>query len=198
MITSKADLVDLKWSMSALLLGLALSGGIISFSNTYQEQSLKDRQAAQKQLIDARTQLGAAQNDQENMASYALEYNALLAQQVIGNEQRLDWIEGLEKLRQQGLVLDFQYAIAPQQAYAPNPPLEAGNFQLNRSAMTMQIDLLHEEQLLHLFSAIHTQMKGWFMLDGCTLSRTGTGDETTPLKAECSGGWFTMKNRNAP
>jgi len=198
MILSKADLIDLKWSMSAFLLGLALSGGIISFSNSYQEQSLKDRQAAQKQLIDARTQLGAAQDDQENMASYALEYNALLAQQAIGNEQRLDWIEGLEKLRQQGQVLDFQYAIAPQQGYAPNPPLEAGNFQLNRSAMTMQIDLLHEEQLLHLFSAIHTQMKGWLMLDGCTLSRTGESDVTTPLKAECTGGWFTMKNKSAP
>lgn len=198
MIISKADLIDLKWSMSAFLLSLVLGGGIISFSNNYQEQTLKDRQAAQKQLVDARTQLGAVQDDQENMASYALEYNALLAQEVIGNEQRLDWIEGLEKLRQQGQVLDFKYAIAPQQGYAPIPPLEAGNFQLNRSAMTMQIDLLHEEQLLHLHAAIHTEMKGWFMLDGCTLSRTGTGDETAPLKAECSGGWFTMKNRNAP
>ena len=198
MILSKADLVDLKWSMSAFLLGLALSGGIISFSSSYQEQSLKDRQAAQKQLVDARTQLGGAQDDQENMASYALEYNALQAQEVIGNEQRLDWIEGLERLRTQGQVLDFQYAIAPQQPYAPNPPLEAGNFQLNRSPMTMQIDMLHEEQLLHLHTAIHTQMKGWFVLDGCTISRTDTGEETAPLKAECSGGWFTMKNRNAP
>ena len=198
MIISKADLIDLKWGIGAFLLSLVLGGGIIAVSDRYQEQSLKERQTAQKQLAEARTQLSAAQNDQENMASYALEYNALLAQEVIGDEHRLDWIEGLEKLRLQGHVLDFKYAIAPQQSYAPNPPLEAGNLQLNRSGMTMQLDLLHEEQLLHLLVAMHSQMKGWFMLDGCTLSRTGDNDETAPLTAECSGGWFTMKHRDAP
>jgi len=198
MIISKADLIYLKWGIGAFLLSLALGGGIIAISNKYQETSRTDRQIAQKQLAEARTQLSAAQNDQENMASYALEYNALLAQQVIGDEHRLDWIEGLEKLRLQGHVLDFKYAVAPQQSYVPNPPLDAGNFQLNRSGMTMQMDLLHEEQLLRLLTAMRTQMQGWFMIDGCSLSRTGDNDEASPLKAECTGGWLTMKNRNAP
>ena len=132
------------------------------------------------------------------MSAYALEYNSLLAQKVIGNEQRLDWIEGLEKLRQQGVVLDFKYTIAPQQGYTPDPPVDAGNFQLSRSSMTLQIDLLHEEQLLHFFSNMHDQINGWFMLDGCSISRTGPPEELAPLKAECTGGWFTMKNKNTP
>ncbi|HLY97009.1 MAG TPA: hypothetical protein VKO66_07310, partial [Sideroxyarcus sp.] len=178
--------------------GLALSGGLISLSNSYLEQSLKDREAAQKRLTEARTQLSAAENDQENMTDYALEYNALVAQKVIGNEQRLDWMEGLEKLREQGSVLDFKYAIAPQQSYAPDPPVDTGNFQLNRSGMTLQIDLLHEEQLLHLVGDMRKELNGWFMLDGCSLSRTGAADELAPLKAECTGGWLTMKNKNAP
>ena len=195
---SKTDLAILKWSLGAFALSLALAGGLISLSGAYIAQSMKDRQAAQKQLTDARTQLLAAQSDQENMSSYAMEYNALLAQKVIGNEQRLDWIEGLEKLRQQGSVLDFKYTIAPQQSYAPKPPLDAGNFQLSRSSMTLQIDLLHEEQLLHLVEDMQKQMSGWFMLDGCTISRTAAIDVIAPLKAECTGGWFTMKSKNAP
>lgn len=195
---SKTDLPELKWSLLAFLLSLALAGALISASEGYLAKSLKDREAAQKQLTDARTQLLAAQSDQENMSSYAMEYNALLAQKVIGNEQRLDWIEGLEKLRQQGTVLDLKYTISPQQAFAPKPPLDSGNFQLSRSSMTLHIDLQHEEQLLHLLNNIQQQISGWFMLDGCALSRSGTADELTPLKAECTGGWFTMKNKNAP
>lgn len=198
MILSTADLLDLKWSLGAFLLSLALSASLVSFSEKYQERSLKDRQIAQQQLTEARAQLGAAQNDQENMAAYALEYNALAEQKVIGNEQRLDWIEGLEKLRQQGSVLDLKYSIAPQQGYTPNPALDAGNFQLSRSSMTLQMDLLHEEQLLRLLNAMHTQMKGWFMLDGCTLSRADANNAASLLKAECTGGWLTMKARNAP
>ena len=195
---SKSDLPELKWSLGAVVLSIILASILISASEEYLARSLKGREAAQKQLTEARTQLIAAQNDQENMSSYALEYNALLAQKVIGNEQRLDWLEGLEKLRQQGSVLDFKYNIAPQQSYAPNPPLDVGNLQLSRSSMTMQIDLLHEEQLLHLFSNLHNQINGWFLLDGCTLTRTGPSDELTPLKADCTGGWFTMKNKGAP
>ena len=198
MIFSKDDLPELKWSLGALALSIALAVTLISASEKYLELSLKEREAAQKQLNDARTQLLAAQSDQANMSAYALEYNALLAQRVIGSEQRLDWIEGLEKLRQQGSVLDFKYTISPQQGYKPNPPLDAGNFQLSRSGMTLQIDLLHEEQLLHFFSSLHDQISGWFMLDSCSISRTGTVDELAPLKAECTGGWFTMKNKNTP
>ncbi len=196
-LLSKADLSDLKWSLGAFLLSLVVGGSLLSFSDNYQERSLKDRQAAQRQLSEARAQLSAAQDDQENMAAYALEYNALLAQKVVGEEKRLDWIEGLERLRQQGSVLDFKYAIAPQQSYTPNPPVDAGNFELNRSGMTMQIDLLHEEQLMHLLAAMRSQMKGWFMLDSCSISRTDTANETSLLTAECSGGWFTMKSRGA-
>jgi hypothetical protein len=195
---SIADLPILKWSLGVFALSIALSGGIISLSNTYLAHSLKDSQAAQQRLFDARAQLVAAQNDAENMSAYAYEYNSLQAQKVIGDEQRLDWMEGLEKLRQQGSVLDFKYTIAPQQGYTPNPPLDAGNFKLSRSSMTLQIDLLHEEQLLHLFSDMRSKLNGWFMLDGCTISRTNPAQELAPLKADCTGGWFTMKNKSTP
>lgn len=194
---SKDDLIELKWSLGAFVLSIALAGSAYSLSEIYLAQSLKDRQEAQNQLTDARTHLEAAQNDQQNMATYALEYNALMTQKVIGDEQRLDWMEGLEKLRQQGRVTDFKYTISPQQGYVPNPPLDAGNFQLSRSNMTLQIDLLHEEQLMHFFADMQKQLKGWFILDGCSLSQASEGGLST-LKAECKGGWFTMKNRNAP
>jgi len=197
MTFSKDDLPILKWSLGAFMLSIALSAGVISLSNTYLEHSLKDRQAAQQRLFDSRAQLLAAQNDEENMSTYAFEYNSLLAQKVIGDEQRLDWMEGLEKLRQQGVVLDFKYTIAPQQNFVPAPAVDAGNFRLSRSSMTLQIDLLHEEQLLHLFGDMRGKLNGWFMLDGCSISRTGTTQELAPLKAECTGGWFTMKNKNA-
>jgi hypothetical protein len=107
-------------------------------------------------------------------------------------------MEGLEKLRQKGSVLDFKYTIAPQQAYTPNPPVDAGNFQLSRSSMTLQIEMLHEEQLLNLFADMRKELNGWFMLDGCIITRTGTLDDVAPLKADCTGGWFTMKTKGAP
>lgn len=196
---SVADIPEIKWSLLAFGASLVVAAGLIELSAGYQHQAKQDRQTAQNQLNEARNQLIAAQSDQENMATYQREFLALDAQRVIGDEQRLDWMEGLEKIRQQGYVLDFKYGIAPQQAYVPNPPLDTGNLALNISPMTLQIDLLHEEQLLHLFAALNTQIKGWFMLERCSLTPTGAqGDNPGTLKAECAGGWLTMKDRNAP
>ena len=196
---SVSDIAEIKWSLGAFVLSMAVVAGLSNFSEVYRHGALQAKQSAQEQLNKARESFATAQNDFENMATYKLEYEALENQKVIGNEQRLDWIEGLEKIRKQGVVLDFKYSIGPQQSYAPNPPLDAGNFALNLSPMTLQIDLLHEEQLDYLFSTMANQMQGWFILDRCSLS-TGASPtgEIASLKADCTGGWLSMKNRNAP
>ena len=106
----------------------------------------------------------------------------------------------MEKLRRQNLVTDFRYSIAPQRIYAPQPPISSGNFDIHFSGMKLQFDLLHEAQLVNFFAALRSQIKGRYQLEGCALQRVG--DANTPasisahLKAECSGGWITLKNRN--
>lgn len=184
-----------------------ISAIVLYSSGKYAESTQKDRHSAQTMLNDARNHLITARQDQENMAIYAGEYGALIEQKIIGDDQRLDWIEGLEKIRQKNLVTDFRYNIAPQKIYAPQPPINSGNFDIHYSEMKLQFDLLHEMQLLNFFDTLRTDVKGWYQLEGCTLQRTststGTGNKdeqttATRLKAECSGGWITLKNRNAP
>ncbi len=198
MSLSAADIPEIKWSLGAFVVSLIIATALFYFSDNALNQARKTRQAAQQQLNEVKNQLDSAQSDAENMASYQLEYQALTAQKTIGNEQRLDWIEGLEQLRQKQIVLDFKYTIAPQQGYTPNPPLDAGNFTLNVSPMTLQIDLLHEQQLLNLLDAIHTNMPGWFLLEQCSIEGANNAEPGATLKAQCAGGWLTMKSRSAP
>jgi hypothetical protein len=84
-------------------------------------------------------QTDAARDDRDNLSIYAAEYEAWVKHKVIGDEQRLDLIEGLEALRKQEHVLDFKYTIAPQTAYTPVPALASGNFDLRQSAMSLQM-----------------------------------------------------------
>lgn len=203
---SKSDLPHLKWSFLAFVLSLIISGCVIWLSSEYVDHSLKQRQLAQKQLSDARKQLSDAQSDLENMSIYSREYATLVEYKVIGGEQRLDWIEGLAKLRQSQQVVDFKYTIAPQQPYTPNPALDTGSFELKFSGLSLRIDLLHEMQLIKFFDALRTNIKGWFIIDHCTLERStssNVADVSAPqggspqLKAECTGGWITMKKKGS-
>ena len=198
---SGSDFALMRWSILAIFAASLVSVVILYGSGDYAEKARKEQRSAQDILNDARNRLATAHQDQENMDIYASEYSLLIEDKVIGDDQRLDWMEGLEKIRRQNLVTDFRYTIAPQKIYTPQPPVESGNFDVRYSEMKLQLDLLHEGQLPDFFNALHNQVKGWYQLEGCTLQRTAPGDgaaAATYIKAECSGGWITLKNRNAP
>ncbi len=207
MTISKSDFPHIKWSLLAFLFALCVGGASIIVSKDFNVRSQRYQHAAAGQLSQARSQLAAAKQDIENMKAYTLEYGDLLKRNIIGNGQRLDWVEGMDNLRKQSLVLDFKYTIAPQRPYMLLPPLDSGKFQLNISDMNLQFELLHEEQLTAFFDALRTGIKGWFILDHCLLERSsaGPGNDNklrTPgaaprLKAECTGGVLTLDNREA-
>lgn len=200
---SKTDLPILRWSILALAASVLISAAILYISSTYIGNSQKELRSARNMRNDARTRLAAAHEDSDNMSIYSSEYGALIKRKIIGDDQRLDWIEGMEKLRQMNLVWDFRYNISPQKIYAPKPPINSGNFNIQYSEMELQFDLLHEAQLADFFTALPKNAHGWYQLEGCALKRSATAEEYAAmpsgaqLDAKCSGGWITLKNRNA-
>jgi hypothetical protein len=195
---SRTDFPLMRWSLAAICASALLSSVMLYGSSQYSNQKQLNLNTAQRKLNDARSRLAAAHQDQENLSVYSAEYGVLEEQNIIGDDHRLDWIEGLEKLRRQNLTVDFRYNIVPQKNYAPQPAIDSGNFNIHYSEMKLHFDLLHEVQLLHFFDALRSQIKGWYQLEGCTLQRNDAAEDATHIKAECSGGWITLKNRNAP
>jgi hypothetical protein len=200
----KADLPHFQWGLLALLLALGVGVTVVMLAQSYFERAQKFQNSASKRLSDARTNLSAAQEDRLNMANYTQEYAAMLQRNIIGNENRLDWIDGLEAIRNQNLVLGFKYTIEPQKPYKPPVAVNSGNFSMNQSSMLLTFDLLHEGQLANFFRALRNNIKGQFLLDGCSIERVSStsGLDTAALApqltATCRGEWLTLKNRNTP
>ena len=203
MIFSKSDFPHIMWSVLIFLAVLGLGSAAIIASENSLSQAQTKQQDLHRQLNEARKQLATAEEDRDNMKTYTLEYGTLLDRHIFGSDKRLDWIEGLNDIRRQKRVLDFKYAIAPQKIFTPVPALDTGNYDLYLSTMTLQFNLLHEGQLINFFDAMHTNINGWFMMDHCNLERGSLAADPadfssyTQLKADCSGGWLTLKNRNA-
>lgn len=194
---TKSDFPLMRLSLGAISASILLSGVILYGSGIYADKNNRSLLNAQRQLNDARKRLSDAHNDLDNLAVYSAEYGVLEKQDIIGDDHRLDWIEGLEKLRQQNRVIDFRYNIAPQKSYAPQPAIDSGNFNIHYSEMKLQFDLLHEGQLLNFFDALRSQLKGHYQIASCALHRSDAEtDIAAHIKAECNGGWITLKNRN--
>jgi hypothetical protein len=198
---TESDFRLMRWSLAAICASLALSGVILYSTNKYADSTSQSLRAAQNKVIDAQNRLTMARQDLENLSDYSQEYYALERNKIIGDDHRLDWMDALEKLRDQNLVIDFRYNIAPQRTYAPQPAIDSGNFDIHYSETKLQFELLHEDQLLKFFDALRSQSNGWYQLEGCSMQRTSMNEETAAaagpnIKAECIGGWITLKNRN--
>ena len=135
---SRKDWPHIRMGGSAFLLSLGLGGAFILLSENYLTDAHITQRSSQQQLNEARKQLTGAREDRDNMDAYTTEYSVLLNHNILSTNQRLDWLEGLDKLKQQNHVLDFKYTISPQQNFAPNPPWDNGNFDLKQSAMTVK------------------------------------------------------------
>lgn len=196
MTFSQSDLPYIKWSLTTFLLVFAIGVSAVFTGQKWADNAHKAKQAAQQKVSDARNKLNAARDDLQNMSTYTKEFSAIQRLGIIGDEQRLTLIEDLDNLRNRNRVLDFKYGISPQQPYKPVPALDSGNYDLKFSPMKLQLDLLHEGQFINFFDSLRRDVHGWFILDKCTLERS-TGSFAN-LKAECEGGWLTMKNRNGP
>lgn len=200
---SNADFQLIRWNIFAVSAAAILSTLIVYGSQEYSDHAQKDFRSAQNQLSNARNRLNSAKQDQEFLAAFSRDYQGLVEGKIIGDEQRLDWMEGLDRLRQQNLVIDFSYSIAPQVLYTPQPAFASGNLNINYSKMKLQFHLLHEGQLLNFFKAMRSQIKGKYQLESCAMQRIANPGEdtagsspsfTTNIQAECSGGWITLKN----
>ena len=199
---SKSDFVLMRGSFLALGVSILLGSVILYSSIEYADFTEKNRLAAQSQINDARNRLATALQDQENFSVYSREYENLESRGIIGDEHRLDWMEGLEKLRSENLVTSFRYNIVPQKIYVPKPSIDSGNYDIHYSETKLQFDLLHEGQLFKFFDALRSQINGRYQLEGCTMQRVARNEESaaasgTNIQAECTGGWITLKNRNA-
>jgi len=198
---SSSDFHLLRWSVVAICSSLLLSGIIAYSSSKYAVSAKNNLLTTRNKMNDARNRLSMARQDLESLSDYSQEYYALENKKIIGDDHRLDWIDELENLRNQDLVIDFRYNIAPQKVYSPQPAIDSGNFDIHYSETKLQFDLLHEGQLLKFFDALRSQTNGWYQLEGCNMQRTNMNEDASAaaglnLKADCSGGWITLKNRS--
>jgi hypothetical protein len=199
---SGSDFHLMRWSLSAIGASLLLSSIILYSSGKYADSAKHNLHAAQIKMNKARTNFTMAKQDLENLSDYSQEYYTLENKKIIGDDHRLDWVDELEKLRNENLVFDFRYNIEPQKKYAPQPSLDSGNFDIHYSETKLQFDLLHEGQLMNFLDALRKQTNGWYQLQGCKMQRTNMNEEDATaavphIKAECSGGWITLMNRNS-
>ena len=197
---STKDLPHIRGLLIMLALALILGAVLIYVSDGVLTKAQQSKIIADREWSEALRKLERTKNEQEDLQGYYHQYQNLVEQNVIGQERRLDWIETIEKIRNQLNIFSVKYKLEPQETLNLENNSTSNSFDLHRSNMTLDFSLLHEGQLLNFFDALSEEAKGMYLLESCTLTRNDLVRQlrfVPNLQAECTLGWITLNEKNA-
>lgn len=196
---STKDLPHIRGLLIMLALALLLGAVVVYVSDGVLTEAQQAKIIADREWSEDLRKLKRTKNEQEDLQGYYHQYQALVEQNVIGQERRLDWIETIEKIRNQLNIFSVKYKLEPQETLNLDTNSPSNSFDLYRSNMTLDFSLLHEGQLLDFFDALSAEAVGMYLLESCILTRNDLIRQlrfTPNIQAECSLGWVTLNEKS--
>ena len=198
MTLNQQDWRKLQTPILALGGALVLVGLLASLADQYRTKNEAALQTQQNLLSGARNKFQSSGQEKETIIQYLPIYNDLLAKGFIGEERRIEWIEQLRQLHAQHKLFSIDYQIGLQENYKPSFITNMGSFVLHRSSMKLNMDMLHEGDLLNLLDGLHEQATPFIVRD-CEIKRpigalVNTKNLSANLKAVCEIDWLTLRD----
>jgi hypothetical protein len=186
----------LKAPLAALIAVIAIGASLlyyIDFTLTSSKRALAQQQS---QLRDARARLQKSRDENEIIARYLDSYQYLQRVGLIGDEQRLNWLDAIRFTNQQTRSFGVDYQIGTQQPYPYASELDPGQLTLHQSVMKLNLRLLHEGDLMRFLSTLAQQGVGVFSVDQCMMQRVdigGSARNQPNVRADCDLTWITLR-----
>ncbi|MCP5150827.1 MAG: hypothetical protein H6983_21630 [Ectothiorhodospiraceae bacterium] len=193
---------DIDWGVlrgSLVLLAVAVVIGVGLMVATHQFWAGQDREYRRDQRVftSARGRYQTVDEEERTMATYLPHYRDLEAVGVIGRERRLDWIEALREVARELKLPSVRYDLGSQDRYTPAFKVDSGAYEVYASRMTLNLGLLHEEDLPRLLEVLRERAVGLFTVSSCAIERVapefGRSPTEANLNARCTLEWLTIR-----
>jgi len=193
---NQSDFEALRTPLLVLLAVLVAGAGAIFYTDRLLASERQQLLQQQGQLKQAHVRLQKSGDERDIIVLYLDRYRQLERAGFVGEEQRINWLDGLRLANQQADLFGVDYQIGTQKAYPFAAEFNPGQIELNQSLMQLRFRLLHEGDLLRFFDALARQNAGIFTIDQCLLRRIDTRGVIRyqpNVNAECELSWITAK-----
>ena len=193
---NQSDFEALRTPLLVLLAVLVAGAGAIFYTDRLLASERQQLLQQQGQLKQAHVRLQKSGDERDIIVLYLDRYRQLERTGFVGEEQRINWLDGLRLANQQADLFGVDYQIGTQRAYPFAAEFNPGQIELNQSLMQLRFRLLHEGDLLRFFDALARQNAGIFTVDQCLLRRIDTRGVIRyqpNVNAECELSWITAK-----
>lgn len=192
----------LRWALSFLLLSVAASIGIVLAALHHARQADAENRQAIAERDEIRTRLGRAQDEAEEIRLKISRYRELVERNYIGQEHRLEWVERIAQIKAARQLIGVRYELGPQKPVDPRvlPGVQPmGGYEFMASTMNLQMQLLHEEDLLNFLADLQSGIHAFLHVRNCSIERIRRGGAdrgpVAQLHASCVIDWVTLREK---
>jgi hypothetical protein len=193
MTFDRSDFARIQVSLATAIAMIAVGLGLAWLADQQVRTAAQAKTVANSELQQFEGKLKQVRAEENEIREKSALYSNLRARGIIGEEQRLDWVELIKGIKETRKLIDVQYEFSPQQTLerAAMP-----GFSFRSSAMKLQMKLLHEGDLLNFINDVRRQAKAYVRVRSCTVTRTtrtgSSAGETALLNADCQLDWITI------
>jgi len=188
-----AELHRLRPALLCAALTVAASLLVLGLSYRYADDQGDTRELARQARATAANRFNQVETEKRDIRAYEPAFLALRQRGLIGEENRLAWIDTIRHSQEERKLLTISYDISARQVLKVPPALAMGALQLRGTPMRLQMDLLHEMDILNLLADL--RQAGYFAVQDCSIKRNTAA---ATLSAECGLLWLTLGNTDIP
>jgi len=194
----KQDWLKLQPTLIILAVVLITALGLSALAHNYSHQQEQALQKQQVLLSAAKQRYQFSSIEKNIITEYLPRYQVLINKGFVGEERRLEWVSDLRAKHQNYKLFSIKYNIGLQAPYQASFASNMGDLVLNRSIMALDLDMLHEEDILQLTEALAANNDKVFILRDCEITKLNTDGVLSKqlianLHAKCELDWLTLR-----
>lgn len=182
-----------------IALALAAAGGAaLYFSQQWLARTAAAEKALRAERLAMQEKLARATEEEREIREKLAAYNQLLERGVIGEEQRLDWVDAIAQIKTERKLFEVKYSIEPQRTLDLAGVKSTPDVEFRASRMRLELPLLHEGDLFVFLGDLSRALRSHVLVRSCSINRIDrtAGDRglSPRLRAECSLDLVTIRD----
>jgi hypothetical protein len=175
MIIARGDLNRLRLPLAAATALLALGAACLLASDHYLDAARKARDAARLSRVAAQERVSKVSEEEREIRENLVHYEQMRRRGMLGEQSRLDWIESIARIKNDRKLLEIKYAIEPQRSLDYPGIVATGAADFVVSRMKLEMQLLHEEDLLNFLADLEAAGGAYVSVRHCSVNRIERG-----------------------
>ena len=193
---------DIKKALLTFAIILLSMISMVIASDVYRSNASEKNARTMAEMRSWSNKIEDANRNNQILVQHEETFKKLKDNFVIGDENRLSWVEVVQKVADSRKIASVKYDIASQVLLDKNVlGSEYAGIDVFKSVMSLEMKFIHEGDLFVMLNALRKEAKGLVAVDKCEVELINKDvndgiigqNKTDNMRAYCELSWYTLK-----